>query len=93
MPDVPTIAEGAGLPGFEIGAWMGYMAPAGLPREIAEKLSAEIRKAVYTSDVKERYTVLGLDQIANSPQEMSAMLRREQDRFAAVIKKANIHIE
>jgi tripartite-type tricarboxylate transporter receptor subunit TctC len=93
MPDVPTIAESAGLPGFEIGAWMGYMAPAGLPREIAEKLSAEIQKAVYTSEVKERYTVLGLDQIANSPQEMGAMLRREQDRFAAVIKKANIHIE
>jgi tripartite-type tricarboxylate transporter receptor subunit TctC len=93
MPDVPTIAESAGLPGFDIGAWIGYMAPPGLPREIADRLSAEIQKAVNLDDVKERFATLGMDPLAQSPQEMAVMLRREQDRFAAVIKKNNIRIE
>jgi len=92
MPEVPTIAEVTGLE-FNIGSWMGYMGPAGLPKEIADKLAAEIQKAVYSNEVKERYTPLGMDQIAQTPQEMTAMLRREQERFAAVIKKANIKIE
>ena len=93
MPEVPTIAEAAGLTTFDIGSWMGYMGPAGLPKEIAEKLAAEIHKAVYTSETKEKYMGLGMEQISQTPTEMAAMLRREQDRFAAVIKKSNIKIE
>ncbi len=61
MPDVPTIAESAGLKGFAIGAWIGYMAPGGLPKDIADRLAAEIRKAVYSSDVKDHFTPLGMD--------------------------------
>jgi tripartite-type tricarboxylate transporter receptor subunit TctC len=93
MPDVPTIAEAAGLPGFDIGSWMGYMAPAGLPKEIADKLAAEIAKAVASNEVRDRYLVLGMEQVSQTPQEMAAMLRREQDRFAGVIKKSNIKLD
>lgn len=93
MPDVPTIAEAAGLAGFDIGSWMGYMAPAGLPREIADKLASEIAKAVASNEVRDRYLVLGMEQISQTPQEMAAMLRREQDRFAGVIKRSNIKLD
>jgi tripartite-type tricarboxylate transporter receptor subunit TctC len=93
MPDVPTIAEAAGLTGFDIGSWMGYMAPAGLPKEIADKLAAEIAKAVASTETRDRYLTLGMEQISQTPQEMGAMLKREQDRFAAVIKKSNIKID
>jgi len=93
MPDVPTIAEAANLPGFDIGSWMGYMGPAGLPKEIADKLAAEIKKAVASPLTHEQYLTLGMEQVSQTPAEMSAMLKREQDRFAAIIKKNNIRIE
>lgn len=93
MPDVPTIAEVTGLTGFNIGSWIGYMGPAGLPKEIADKLSAEVRKAVATTETHDRYLPLGLDQMANSPAEMLVMLHQEQDRFAAIVKKNNITIQ
>ncbi|HEX4328841.1 MAG TPA: tripartite tricarboxylate transporter substrate binding protein [Burkholderiales bacterium] len=93
MPDVPTIAEVTGLTGFNIGSWIGFEAPAGLPKEIAEKLSAEIKKAVASTATHERYLPLGLDQMANTPEEMAVMLHQEQDRFAAIVKKNNITIQ
>ena len=93
MPDVPTIAEVTGLTSFNIGSWIGYMGPAGMPKEIADKLSAEVRKAVATIETHDRYLPLGLDQMANSPAEMMVMLHQEQDRFAAIVKKNNITIQ
>ncbi len=97
MPDVPTIAESAGLPTFDIGAWIGYMGPAGLPRDIAEKLSAEIRAKRQGLLLRRRQGSAtrrcGMDPDAQSPQEMEALLRREQDRYGAIVKKNDIHIE
>jgi tripartite-type tricarboxylate transporter receptor subunit TctC len=93
MPDVPTIAEVTGLTNFNIGSWIGYMGPAGMPKEIADKLSAEVRKAVATIETHDRYLPLGLDQMADSPAEMMVLLHQEQDRFAAIVKKNNITIQ
>jgi len=93
MPGVPTLADAASIPGYDCAAWIGYAAPAGTPREILVKLAAEIQKAVQASDLKERYVVLGMDPASNTPDEMMAMMRREQDRYAAIIKNANIKIE
>ena len=55
LPDVPTLAESADLPGYDCAAWVGYAAPAGTPRDILVKLAAEIQKAVQASDLKDRY--------------------------------------
>jgi tripartite-type tricarboxylate transporter receptor subunit TctC len=93
LPDVPTLAEAADIPGYDAAAWIGYAAPAGTPREILVKLSAEIQKAVQAADLKERYVTLGMDTASNTPDEMMAMMRREQDRYASIIKNANIKIE
>ena len=93
MPDVPPLAEAADVPGYDAAAWIGYAAPAGTPREILTKLAAEIQKAVQAPDLKERYLTLGMDAVANTPDEMMAMMRREQDRYAQIIKTAGIKIE
>ena len=93
MPDVPPLAEAADIPGYDAAAWIGYAAPAGTPREILAKLAAEIQKAVQAPDLKERYLTLGMDAVANTPDEMMAMMRREQDRYAQIIKTAGIKIE
>jgi tripartite-type tricarboxylate transporter receptor subunit TctC len=93
MPGVPTLAEAANLPGYDIGAWIGYSAPAGTPREVLTRLSAEIQKAMLASDLKERYLALGLEPASMAPDEMAAFLRKEQDRYGSIIKGANIKLE
>jgi tripartite-type tricarboxylate transporter receptor subunit TctC len=93
LPDVPTLADAAGLPDYDAAAWIGYAAPAGIPREALARLSAEIQKALQTPDMQEKLLNAGLDPVASTPEELPAFMRREQERYAAVIKNANIRIE
>jgi tripartite-type tricarboxylate transporter receptor subunit TctC len=93
LPDVPTLAEAADIPGYDIGAWIGYAAPPGTPREITARLAAEIQKAMQAQDLRERYLTLGMDPAANTPDEMGAFLRREQERYGSIIRSANIKVE
>ena len=93
MPEVPSLAEAAGLPDYDAAAWIGYAAPAGIPREILTRLSAEIQKALQGNELKERLLNAGLDPASSTPEELPAFMRREQERYAAVIKSANIRLE
>lgn len=93
LPEVPPLAEAASIPGYDCVAWVGYAAAAGTPREILLKLAGEIRKAVQSADVKERYIALGLDASFNTPDEMMTYLRSEQERYASIVKNAGIKIE
>jgi tripartite-type tricarboxylate transporter receptor subunit TctC len=93
LPDVPTIAESAGLPEYDAAAWIGYAAPAGIPREALTRLSAEIRKALESGDMKEKLLNAGLDPVSSTPEELPAFMRKEQERYAAVIRNANIKVE
>ena len=93
FPEAPPLATAAELPGYDIGAWIGYAAPLGTPREVVARLSAEVQKAIQASDVRERFTTLGLEPRAMSPEEMGAFLRKEQARYADIIKSANIKVE
>ena len=93
LPEVPTIAEAAGLPEYDAGVWIGYAAAAGLPREVLLKLSAEMQKAMRSKEFQDRLLAAGLDPVASTPEEMPAFMRREQERYAGVIKRANIKPE
>jgi tripartite-type tricarboxylate transporter receptor subunit TctC len=93
LPDVPTLAEAADVPDYDAAAWIGYAAPAGIPREALTRLSAEIQKALQAPEMKERLLNAGLDPVASTPEELPAFMRREQERYATVIKNANIRIE
>jgi tripartite-type tricarboxylate transporter receptor subunit TctC len=92
LPEVPTLAEAADLPGFDVAAWIGYAAPAATPREITARLSAEMHKVMQSPDFRERMLGAGLD-LATPPDDFTAFMRREQERYAAVIKSANIKLE
>lgn len=93
MPDVPPLAESAGIPGYDAAAWIGYAAPAGTPRAVTMRLSEEIRKAVLTADLKSRFVALGIEPSAGTPDELGALMRREQDRYGTIIRNAGIKIE
>jgi tripartite-type tricarboxylate transporter receptor subunit TctC len=93
LPDVPTLAEAADIPGYDIGAWIGYAAPPGTPIEIRNRLAAEIQKAMQAPDLRERYLALGMDPAAMMPDEMGAFMRKEQERYGSIIRNANIKVE
>jgi tripartite-type tricarboxylate transporter receptor subunit TctC len=93
LPDVPPLAESAGVTGYDAAAWIGYAAPAGTPREVTAKLAAEIRKALDSAELKERMLNIGLDAVSSTPDEMAAFMRREEKRYGDIIKAANIRIE
>ena len=93
MPDVPTLAEAADLKDLDIGAWIGYAAPSGVPREIVLRLSNEMHKALQESALKEKLLAAGLDPAPIPLEQLSAFMRAEQERYASVIKNANIRLE
>jgi tripartite-type tricarboxylate transporter receptor subunit TctC len=93
VPDLPPLAEAADIPGYDCVAWGGYAAPAGTPREILLRLAAEIQKAVQAADLRERFATLGMDTASSTPEEMAAFMRREQERYATIIRNAGIKIE
>ncbi len=89
LPDVPTIAE-SGLPGFDVGFWLGTLAPTGTPRPIIEKLNAEMVKVVRMPDVVERLGALGVEPIGSTPDEFARIIRAEVVRWAKVVKDAGV---
>jgi tripartite-type tricarboxylate transporter receptor subunit TctC len=93
LPDVPTLAEAAGLPDYDIGAWIGYAVHSATPRDIVLRLAGEMQKALAAPDLKERLLNAGLDPVDVPLDQLPAFMRREQDRYAAIIKGANIKVE
>jgi tripartite-type tricarboxylate transporter receptor subunit TctC len=93
LPDLPPLAEAANIPGYDIGAWIGYAAPPGTPHDIRMKLASEIQKAVQTPELKEKYLTLGMDPASDTPDEMGPFLKKEQERYGSIIRNAGIKIE
>jgi tripartite-type tricarboxylate transporter receptor subunit TctC len=93
MPEVPTIAETGTLPDYDAGAWIGYAVPAATPKEIVSRLAGEMQKALGAPEVKDKLLAAGLDPASVPLGELPAFMRREQERYAAVIRNANIKLE
>ena len=91
-PEVPTVAE-AGVPGYEFNVWYGMMAPGGTPRPIVTKLATEIARLLKAPVILERFAVAGLEPISNTPDEFTALLKREIPEWNKVAKAANIRVE
>jgi tripartite-type tricarboxylate transporter receptor subunit TctC len=92
FPDWPTAAE-AGAPGFAEAIWVGMAVPAGVRRDIVERLSAEVAKALRAPEVRERLVALGNEPLGTTPEEAAARIKREFPRYSAAIKQANIRPE
>lgn len=90
LPDVPTITEATGLPNFDVVSMFGIEAPAGTPKPIINKLSAEIKSILQRPDVQERMLAAGVYVNYLSPAESSKRISRELNMWAKVIKDANI---
>jgi tripartite-type tricarboxylate transporter receptor subunit TctC len=92
LPDVPTTAE-AGVPGSEFNFWIGMFAPAKTPKEIVDRLNAEVIKALNTPEVKERFAALGADAWTLKPDQFDAYVRDEIKSNAALVKAAGLQVQ
>lgn len=92
MPEVPTLAE-SGAPGFEIDADIGFLAPAGTPREVVQKLNAEILKVLHTPEIKQRLAGLGIDVEGSSPERYGEAIRAKIQRYGKLVKDAGARVD
>ncbi len=89
LPDVPTLAE-AGVPGSSVETWFGLTAPAATPRDIVQRLNAEVRKALTAPELQQRFAELSLSVTPSSPEELDALIKSEAVRWGEVIRRAGI---
>jgi tripartite-type tricarboxylate transporter receptor subunit TctC len=91
LPDLPTM--NSIYPGFESDNWYAMFYPKGTPKPIVDKMNAEIRKALDTPEMRAFMPREALDPVASSPEELSALLTREIEKYAKVIRLANIRLD
>jgi tripartite-type tricarboxylate transporter receptor subunit TctC len=89
LPEVPTIAE-AGVPGFEFDTWYGLFAPGALPRPLLEQISADVRRALASADVRERFATRGAVPKPSTPEEFGRFVRAEIDKLGKLIRAAGV---
>jgi len=92
LPDVPTISE-SGVPGFESGGFLGLVAPARTPAAVISALNAAAQKTLAMPDVRERLLALASPPVGGPPEEFQKRIRDEIDKWARVIRAANIKPE
>ena len=92
FPDLPTLHE-AGVRGYETVAWGGVIAPARLPLDIVARLHAEIRKALASPFVLERFRQLDTEPDGGTPEEFLALVRSEAPKWAEVVRRSEARVD
>jgi tripartite-type tricarboxylate transporter receptor subunit TctC len=92
LPGVRTVAE-SGLPGFEFYVWYGLWGPAGLPKDVVDRLSAEVNKALAAPAMRERFESQGFEAQTGTPEEFAKFVREDSARSAAIIREVGIKAE
>ncbi len=92
MPDVPTVSE-SGLPGYELLSWYGIWGPANLPKNIVDRLNAEMSKAVDAPTVKARFLDLSFIPNKSSPEQFKAFIKEDLKKISKIVKEAKIQID
>lgn len=92
LPDVPTLHE-LGVSQFEVGAWLGILAPAGTPRAIVDKLNTELNLALDDEGVKAKLTAMGSEILKNTPDEFATFIRSENERWSKLVRDTGAKID
>jgi tripartite-type tricarboxylate transporter receptor subunit TctC len=91
LPDVPAIAET--LPGFDIQAWYGFMAPAGTPREIVKKIHDDSVAIIRRADFLERLDRDGIEPVANTPEQFAAQIKADIAKMGKIVQAAGAKLD
>lgn len=88
-PDVPTIAE-SGIAGYDLDNWYGWVAPVGTPQSVISRLNTEINKVLLRSDVREKFEAMKYEVRGGTPEEFSAVIRADVERFGGIVKTIGV---
>ena len=89
LPNVQTISE-AGLKGYDVSPWFAVFVPAKTPKPVIDRLHGEITKALKLPDIQERFAAIGAEPVGSTPDQLATHLKRETDRWSAIIRDRNI---
>lgn len=92
-PDLPTIAEGAGLTGYDANVWYGLLAPVGTPAPIVAKLNAEIQRVLQQREVRERFATLGFEPAGGTPAQFAALIRSDGAKWSKVVRDSGARVD
>ena len=92
LPGVPTIAE-SGVPGYEMSPWIGVFVPATTPRDIINRLNAEVNRALKLPEVSQLLASQALDALSSTPEEFDARIRADYEKYAKLIKLTGARVE
>ncbi|MGJ7505860.1 Bug family tripartite tricarboxylate transporter substrate binding protein [Variovorax sp. GT1P44] len=92
-PELPTIADSARLPGFDLAAWVGVLAPAGLPKDITDRLSVEITRALASPKIFDKLTALGAEVAPGSASELRSTMDQQLEVWGRKVKESGIEAE
>jgi tripartite-type tricarboxylate transporter receptor subunit TctC len=93
MPEMPTVAEAAGLPGYEAALWMGIVAPAGTPPAVVERLNRAVTDILQTEEAKQSLLQQGLDTDAGTPAAFRTLIEGDIAKWRTVIADAGVHVQ
>ena len=88
-PDIPTVAE-LGFAGFEAGTWYALLGPAGMPKEIAAKFSADANAVLKMAEVRAKLAAQGVEPVGTTPEQLLAIMNADLEKWTQVIRSANI---
>jgi len=91
LAGVPPIAKT--LPGFENSGWFGFVAPAGTPKEIVQKVHRDTKKVLEDTRIKARFFALGMTPVGNAPDEMGRAMREESARWARIVEERKLRVQ
>ena len=92
LPEVPTVAE-AGVAGFEVTTWSGFVGPAGLPKEVVAKLNTELNRALSLPSVIDKFTSLGYETVKTTPEQFDGLIQKEAVRWSSVVKTVGARVD
>jgi tripartite-type tricarboxylate transporter receptor subunit TctC len=92
LPELPTVAE-SGVTGYEVSAWFGIFAPAGVPQPVVQRLNAEFVKALQQPDLRQRLASQGAEPLTSTPDEFAAYLRSEIGKWTKVVKDSGMKLD
>lgn len=93
-PDIPTVAEAGGMPGYDASVWYGLVAPAGTPPAIVARINSALRDAVTDPAVRQQImSTLGGDVVGSTPEAFASVIRTDRDKWSQVISRAHIKAE
>ncbi|MBI2317139.1 MAG: tripartite tricarboxylate transporter substrate binding protein, partial [Betaproteobacteria bacterium] len=88
-PGLPTLSE-SGLPGYDVSGWMGFMAPAGTPREVVQKWSLELSRILQLPDTREWQLSQGLEPVGSTPEHFAEFIKAEIAKWGTLVKQSGI---